>query len=71
MKTQTGTRDKPTGKGGTPTDRKRKPTGAAKPKVVARGKPTGVDFTNVAKVMFPEPGYTKGDLLKFYLEIAP
>lgn len=30
-----------------------------------------VEFTHVDKMMFPDAGYTKGDLLKFYLEIAP
>lgn len=38
---------------------------------VASGPPGEVAFSNVDKVMFPEPGYTKGDLLKFYLAIAP
>lgn len=33
--------------------------------------PAPVQFTNVDKVMFPDPGYTKGDVLRFYLEIAP
>lgn len=32
--------------------------------------PADVRFTNVDKVMFPEAGITKGDLLKFYLQIA-
>jgi bifunctional non-homologous end joining protein LigD len=41
------------------------------PLVVARGRPADVKFTNVDKVMFPESGHTKGDLLKFYLQIAP
>jgi bifunctional non-homologous end joining protein LigD len=30
-----------------------------------------IKFTNVDKVMFPESGITKGDLLTFYLQIAP
>ena len=30
-----------------------------------------VEFTNVDKVMFPDAGYTKGDLLKYYLRVAP
>ena len=38
---------------------------------LARGSPAQVEFSNVHKVMFPEPGYTKGDVLKFYLELAP
>ena len=44
---------------------------ATAPKVVASGTPAPVEFSNVEKVMFPGPGYTKGDLLKFYLAIAP
>ena len=32
---------------------------------------SGVEFSNVDKVMFPEAGYTKGDLLNYYLQIAP
>ena len=58
MKTKTATQDKRTA------------TGAKS----ARGKMPAdapVTFTNVDKVMFPKAGYTKGDLLKFYLEIAP
>ena len=31
----------------------------------------GVQFTNVDKLMFPDAGYTKGDLLNYYKEIAP
>ena len=30
-----------------------------------------VEFTHVDKVMFPEPGFTKGDVLRYYLTIAP
>lgn len=30
-----------------------------------------VQMTNLEKVYFPEDGYTKGDLLKYYAEIAP
>src|SRR3954471_9921645 len=34
--------------------------------------PVGEDvkFTHVDKVMFPETGYTKGDLLEYYLKVA-
>src|SRR3954451_19657024 len=28
-------------------------------------------FSHVEKVMFPEPGYTKGDLLAYYEAVAP
>ena len=60
MKAQTGTRDKRTA------------NRAARPARRAAGRrPADVEFTNVDKVMFPESGYTKGDLLKFYLQIAP
>jgi bifunctional non-homologous end joining protein LigD len=30
-----------------------------------------VEFTNLDKVFWPERGYTKGDLIRYYLEIAP
>ena len=30
-----------------------------------------VEFTHVDKVMFPEPGYTKADLLEYYTKVAP
>jgi bifunctional non-homologous end joining protein LigD len=71
MKTQTRARDKrATGKARPPrrTDTKAR---TAKSKPAARGSPGEVAFTNVEKVMFPEAGHTKGDLLKFYLAIAP
>ncbi len=29
-----------------------------------------VEFTNLRKVFWPEPGYTKGDLIRYYLEVA-
>ena len=53
---------------------KRSAPSPARAKQTARTAPAtapAVEFTNVAKVMFPEPGYTKGDLLQFYLTIAP
>ena len=67
MKTQTRARDK------RPTAAKSKPRPAAraKPKSSTRGAAAPIEFTNVDKVMFPGPGYTKGDVLKFYLAIAP
>lgn len=40
-------------------------------KVSQPGASTKVEFTHVDKMMFPEAGVTKGDLLRFYLEIAP
>jgi bifunctional non-homologous end joining protein LigD len=30
-----------------------------------------LDVTNLQKVFWPEPGYTKGDLLRYYARIAP
>ena len=53
--------------------RAKTPAKPARPssKRAAKATPEAVDFTNVDKVMFPEPGYTKGDLLKFYLAVAP
>jgi bifunctional non-homologous end joining protein LigD len=34
------------------------------------GAPQRVDFSNVDKVMFPEAGVTKGDLIHYYLNVA-
>ena len=34
------------------------------------GKSERIEFTNVDKMMFPEAGLTKGDILKYYLKIA-
>ena len=37
--------------------------------------PTAVDrpitFSNIDKLFFPEPGYTKGDLIQYYASVAP
>jgi bifunctional non-homologous end joining protein LigD len=33
--------------------------------------PKEVEFTNLDKIFWPELGYTKGDLIRYYLEIAP
>ena len=30
-----------------------------------------VKFSNEDKVFFPEPGLTKGDLVRYYLDVAP
>ena len=30
-----------------------------------------VKLTNLDKVFFPKPGLTKGDLIQYYLDIAP
>jgi bifunctional non-homologous end joining protein LigD len=30
-----------------------------------------VALTNLEKVYFPEPGLTKGDLVSYYLDLAP
>ena len=37
--------------------------------VIGRG--ARVDVTNLAKVYFPEKGYTKGDLMRYYTSVAP
>jgi bifunctional non-homologous end joining protein LigD len=42
---------------------------AAKPK--AKGTSQRVEFTHTDRVLFPERGYTKGDVLEFYERIAP
>lgn len=33
--------------------------------------PKEVPFTNVGKIFFPQAGFTKGDLILYYLEVAP
>jgi bifunctional non-homologous end joining protein LigD len=44
----------------------------AEGKVVVKGEPPDkVEFTSEDKVMFPEVGVTKGDVLQFYADIAP
>ena len=30
-----------------------------------------VTLTNQEKVIFPEPGLTKGDLVRYYVDVAP
>jgi bifunctional non-homologous end joining protein LigD len=50
--------------------RKRGPKARVTGEVVVSGKPERVAFTNVGKMMFPEAGVTKGDVLRFYGEIA-
>jgi bifunctional non-homologous end joining protein LigD len=58
MKAQTSSRDK-----------RARHAAVASPRAAA-GK-RAVKFTNTDKVMFPEAGITKGELLHFYLQIAP
>lgn len=56
-----------------PAARKPKPKPAPKAKPAARAAPAGqpkVKFSNVDKVMFPEAGVTKGDVLDFYIRIS-
>jgi bifunctional non-homologous end joining protein LigD len=36
-----------------------------------RAVPPDLAFTNVEKVLFPATGFTKGDLIRYYIEIAP
>jgi bifunctional non-homologous end joining protein LigD len=38
---------------------------------MARAKPPEVKFTNLEKVLFPRTGFTKGDLIRYYLDVAP
>jgi bifunctional non-homologous end joining protein LigD len=51
------------------TDRRsdRTPTGPA----LTVPKDRTVAFTNLDKVFWPDPGYTKGDLIRYYREMAP
>src|SRR5256712_12585314 len=35
------------------------------------GAPAGVEFTNLEKIFWPQRGHTKGDLIRYYLEVAP
>ncbi len=43
---------------------------SAAARAVVKGKPQRVEFTHVEKVMYPEAGLTKGDVLKYYLDVA-
>src|SRR5438128_9199004 len=43
----------------------------ATPRVPARARAGEVKFTNLDRVMFPAKGYTKGDVLEYYLKVAP
>src|SRR5206468_3402447 len=35
------------------------------------GAPAGVELTNLEKTFWPQRGYTKGDLIRYYLEVGP
>jgi len=35
------------------------------------GAPAGVEFTNLEKIFWPQRGNTKGDLIRYYLEVGP
>lgn len=50
--------------------RAEKPKSPVTGKVVASGKTQRIAFTNVEKMMFPKAGVTKGDVLRFYENIA-
>ena len=45
--------------------------GKSKAQPTQSGQAEKIQFTNVSKIMFPEAGKTKGDVLKFYQRIAP
>ncbi len=45
--------------------------GDSRPSADLAEKAGEVEFTNLDKVFWPEKGYTKGDLIRYYLEIAP
>lgn len=44
--------------------------GSTLPRPAAKGEPRRVEFTHVEKVLFPESGATKGDVLHYYLDVA-
>lgn len=44
---------------------------AASRRQVVEGAPAGVEFTNLEKVFWSQLGYTKGDLIRYYLEVEP
>jgi bifunctional non-homologous end joining protein LigD len=64
-----------TGADGRPTRRQKARSQANKPaapRVMARsGKPASFAFTHLDKIMYPDAGITKGDILSFYGKIAP
>src|SRR5207249_6630623 len=37
----------------------------------ASRRPRSVPFTNTDRLLFPQPGFTKGDVIEFYQRIAP
>ncbi len=41
------------------------------PRSLAADPMTAVEFTNLDKVFWPAQGYTKGDLIRYYLDVAP
>lgn len=38
---------------------------------MARPKTSEVSFTNLDKIFFPETGFTKGEMIRYYLDVAP
>src|SRR5690242_17004758 len=47
------------------------PQASARRRPVRRAQDTSVEFSNLQKVFWPEEGYTKGDLIDYYRQIAP
>src|SRR6476620_4757840 len=48
----------------------RKATSSKAPRKGGKGPGDALKFTHIEKVMFPEAGYTKGDLLDYYDRVA-
>jgi bifunctional non-homologous end joining protein LigD len=69
MKTQTRSPDKRAARTAKP--QAARAASAKRPAKPASAPAAAVKFTNVDKVMFPEPRYTKGDVLQYYIEVAP
>ncbi len=43
----------------------------AKKKTTRAAKPREVKFSNLEKVFFPKPGFSKGQMIEYYLKVAP
>jgi len=52
-------------------DRRARTTAAATPRPRTAPPEGGVSFTNLDRVMYPDEGFTKGDVIDYYRRIAP
>lgn len=50
---------------------RRPPARSARVKKHGQATAEAITFSNLDKVMFPEPGFTKGDIIEYYRDVAP